>query len=218
MGRSSLRRDPASPLAAPDLEREIARIAGLNKDALGVLWRNRNGGEPPKALSRDLIIRALAHSLQKQHLGGLPAVLRKQLASYASGGAASGRNVKSGSIIIREYQGQIHEVVVVPAGFLWQGQIYGSLSTIARKITGTSWNGPRFFGLRGKAEQSGGKTKEKGVERKSVANLAETRLEPPVAPPTRQARIEVGSKPGKATAADRIPTNNDTILEMEVAR
>lgn len=211
-----------SPLAGPDLEGEIARIAGLNKEALRALWRDRNRGEPPKALSRDLIIRSLAHSLQERHLGGLTAVLRKQLASYASGGAASGRHVKSGSIIIREYQGRIHEVVVVPAGFLWQGEIYGSLSTIARKITGTSWNGPRFFGLRGKAEQSRGKTKEQAdpadPETKPVADIAGTRLKPPVAPSARPTRIEVGSKPGEATAAHRIQTNDAVALEMEVAR
>jgi hypothetical protein len=52
----------------------------------------------------------------------------------------------------REHQGKLHEVLVVPGGFCWQGQVYASLSTIARKITGTSWNGPRFFGLRGAAE------------------------------------------------------------------
>jgi Protein of unknown function (DUF2924) len=60
----------------------------------------------------------------------------------------AGRHVKVGSVIVREYQGKLHEVLVVPGGFCWQEQVFASLSTIARKITGTSWNGPRFFGLR----------------------------------------------------------------------
>jgi hypothetical protein len=60
--------------------------------------------------------------------------------------------VKVGSVIVREYQGELHEVLVVPGGFCWEGQVFASLSTIARKITGTSWNGPRFFGLRGGGE------------------------------------------------------------------
>ncbi len=64
-------------------------------------------------------------------------------------GAAPMRHLKVGSVIVREYQGKVHEVMVVPDGFIWQGKVYASLSTIARKITGTSWNGPRFFGLRG---------------------------------------------------------------------
>ncbi|HZZ25330.1 MAG TPA: DUF2924 domain-containing protein [Roseiarcus sp.] len=59
------------------------------------------------------------------------------------------RHLKVGSIIVREFQGAVHEVMIVPDGFCWQGTVYASLSTIARKITSTSWNGPRFFGLRG---------------------------------------------------------------------
>jgi hypothetical protein len=51
--------------------------------------------------------------------------------------------------MVREHQGTLHEVMVVPGGFSWQEKTYPSLSTIAQAITGTSWNGPRFFGLRG---------------------------------------------------------------------
>ena len=65
-------------------------------------------------------------------------------------GEAPARRLKPGSVLVREYDGVLHEVVVVPGGFLWNGASYPSLSTIARLITGTSWNGPRFFGLRGK--------------------------------------------------------------------
>ena len=65
------------------------------------------------------------------------------------GGVCVNRIGMVGSIIVREYQGKVHEVMVVPDGLIWQGKAYASLSTIARKITGTSWNGPRFFGLRG---------------------------------------------------------------------
>jgi hypothetical protein len=60
--------------------------------------------------------------------------------------------VKVGSVIVREYQGELHEVLVVPDGFCWRGEVFASLSIIARRITGTSWNGPRFFGLRGGIE------------------------------------------------------------------
>jgi Protein of unknown function (DUF2924) len=60
------------------------------------------------------------------------------------------RHLKIGSVIVRKYEGKLHEVMVASGGFYWSRQTYSSLSTIARKITGTSWNGPRFFGLRGK--------------------------------------------------------------------
>jgi hypothetical protein len=51
-------------------------------------------------------------------------------------------------VLVREYQGERHTVTVVANGFLWREATYASLSTIARAITGTNWNGPRFFGLR----------------------------------------------------------------------
>ena len=55
---------------------------------------------------------------------------------------------KPGTVLVREYQGERHTVTVVPSGFVWRETTYASLSTIARAITGTTWNGPRFFGLR----------------------------------------------------------------------
>jgi len=66
------------------------------------------------------------------------------------------RQVKVGSVIVREHKGVVHEVLVTPGGFCWQGQTYDSLSTIAKKITGVSWNGPRFFGLRSKKQAEEG--------------------------------------------------------------
>ncbi len=54
--------------------------------------------------------------------------------------------------MVREHRGTLHEVMVVPGGFQWQGKVHASLSTIVRRITGTTCNGLRFFGLRGKAE------------------------------------------------------------------
>ncbi len=64
--------------------------------------------------------------------------------------------MKVGSVIVREHKGVVHEVMVVPGGFCWQGETYDSLSTIARKITGVSWNGPRFFGLRSRKDSDAG--------------------------------------------------------------
>jgi hypothetical protein len=91
--------------------------------------------------------RFLCHALQEEMLGGLNAKLRRRLTVIAHKGTVPARQLKIGSTILREYQGRVHEVVVVPDGFLWSGQTYASLSVIARNITGTSWNGPKFFGL-----------------------------------------------------------------------
>jgi hypothetical protein len=50
-------------------------------------------------------------------------------------------------VLVREYRGSSHEVTVVPGDFRWRGAVYPSLSAVARTISGTTWNGPRFFGL-----------------------------------------------------------------------
>jgi hypothetical protein len=70
------------------------------------------------------------------------------LRSLGKPGPERQRHIKVGSLLIREHEGKRHEVIVIPGGFLWEGRTYESLSVIAKKITGTSWNGPRFFGLR----------------------------------------------------------------------
>ena len=129
MAKSAMNWQPAKTPAAIDLDAGLAGIAA--------------------ALSKDLIARALAYWLQEEVLGGLDARVRKLLGASSSREGPPARHVKAGSVIVREYQGKLHEVLVVPGGFCWQGEVFASLSTIARKITGTSWNGPRFFGLRG---------------------------------------------------------------------
>jgi len=63
------------------------------------------------------------------------------------------RGTKSGTLLVREWEGVLHRVMVLEQGFAWNGQTYDSLSKVARAITGTNWNGPRFFGLRDRAGQ-----------------------------------------------------------------
>ena len=141
--------------SAADLNLELGRIAAMTIDELRELWRERRGQNPPEALSKDLIARALAHWRQEELLGGPDRHVRKLLATLGKAGAKPLRHLKIGSVIVREHQGKMHEVLVAPGGFCWQGQTYSSLSTIAKVITGTSWNGPRFFGLRGPEEAIG---------------------------------------------------------------
>ena len=145
------RTQPAMPPAV-GVEDEVARIGGMNVADLSRFWRETFGVEPPSAFSKDLLARAIAYRLQEQAFGGLkPQTARLLRTMAATPGAEPPRQVKVGSVIVREHRGVLHEVMVVPGGFCWQGQIFDSLSTIAKKITGVSWNGPRFFGLRSKA-------------------------------------------------------------------
>lgn len=94
----------------------------------------------------------ICYGLQEEAFGGLDRETIRLLDSLARGKRPNelNRRLKPGTVLFREYDGARHTVAVAPGGFVWQGTTYSSLSTIARAITGTAWNGPRFFGLRGK--------------------------------------------------------------------
>ena len=148
MARHETTKQRASQPVALDLDAELARIASLTINQLRDEWQERLGVDLPPALSKDLIARVLSHGLQEKVLGGLHPRIRKAMAALDQGDSLPLQRIKVGSVLVREHEGRLHEVYVVPDGFSWQGKTYVSLSTIARKITGTKWNGPRFFGLR----------------------------------------------------------------------
>jgi len=143
------------------IEAEIERIRSLGLNALRQRWRAMFGGAPPSGLTKDLIARMIAYRIQGEAFGGLyrqTSKLLDRLARDDKAGAELNRRLKAGTVLVREYQGERHTVTVVPDGFVWHDTTYSSLSTIARAITGTAWNGPRFFGLRagGRADQESG--------------------------------------------------------------
>jgi hypothetical protein len=163
------------------LEAEIDRVRSLGLDGLRARWRTTFRSSPPPALTKDLMARMVAWEIQEQALGGPDAATRKLLDSLARGEKPeSRRRLKTGTVLVREYQGGRHTVTVVPGGFLWRDTTYKSLSTVARAITGTAWNGPRFFGLRGPGIQKG------------YAGSASTSLEPLKAPRTHRAGQPTG--------------------------
>ncbi|MEQ8747084.1 DUF2924 domain-containing protein [Pyruvatibacter sp.] len=138
-------------LPADDVEAEIARIRALDKEALRTEWRATFKKPVPKALTKDLLARMLIWEMQARIFGGHDKATLKLLDSYARGKPNESdrlRRLKAGTELVREYQGKRHIVTVVPDGFMWEGNVYRSLTTIAKEITGTNWNGPRFFGLR----------------------------------------------------------------------
>src|SRR5438552_3496329 len=118
-------------------------------DDLRSLWLRMNQKSAPQAFSRDLLARIIAFRVQEQRLGKLGREMRQRLDRLARGGGEPVRHLKVGTVMVREHKGTLHEVMVVPGGFSWRDKTYPSLSAIALAITGTSWNGPRFFGLRG---------------------------------------------------------------------
>jgi len=148
----------------------LKQIAGLQRLSYADLqerWRQLMGNEPPR-YSRDFITGRLAHRLQELAHGGLSQDRREQMdqllddAGYNElGGRRAGTPARPrkhlplvGTRLVREWDGQRHEVTVVHGGFEYRGRRYRSLSAVAKLITGTHWNGPRFFGLRDARERS----------------------------------------------------------------
>ena len=148
--------------ALPDrvtLDVEIARLRDLDIAALRGRWHTVFGRRPPAHLPRHLLFRILAYRLQADRLGDLDNASRRLLDDSGSPEKAAQNaaplvrriaNVRPGTSLSREWNGHMQRVMVLADGFAWNGKIYPSLSKIAFAITGTRWNGPRFFGLRDK--------------------------------------------------------------------
>jgi len=135
---------------AAAIEAEVNQIRSLGIDALRQRWRIMFGAIPPKGLTKVILGRMMAYRIQEDAFGGLDRDLVKLLDRLARGEKPSemNRRLKPGTVLVREYQGERHTVTIVPEGFVWGDKTYSSLSVIAQEITGTKWNGPRFFGLR----------------------------------------------------------------------
>src|SRR6516165_4599726 len=138
----------------PERSREaLSRLAQLDLGELRELWCRLYNSEAAPRLSRELLVRAVAYRMQEVASGGPRLELQRQLRQIALELQQTGRvrihpRLKPGTRLMREWRGQSHEVLVLDDGFSWQGTHYRSLSAIARKITGTAWSGPLFFGLR----------------------------------------------------------------------
>lgn len=134
---------------------QVAKIQAMDLPALRDEWRRHHRAPPPRRLSRDLLIRGIAYTLQEQAYGGLGKATRRRLRTLAQAFAATGRvaplngaTVRPGARLVREWQGRTYVVTVTENGFDHDGETHGSLTAIAQRITGAHWSGPRFFGLR----------------------------------------------------------------------
>lgn len=123
---------------------EIARLQSMTLSELRTQWAARFGA-PPKQRSVELLRRVLAWRLQVEAFGGLDATTVRLLGSERTLVMVA---EQPGTRLARDYAGKCHEVIMLEEGVLYDGETYGSLSEVARLITGQRWNGPRFFGLR----------------------------------------------------------------------
>ena len=133
------------------IEAEIDQVRSLGLAALRKRWTIMFGAAPPAGLTKDIIARMIAYRIQEEVFGGHEREVVRLLDRLVRGEKSAvelNRRLKPGTVLVREYGGERHTVTIVPDGYVWRGTTYPSLSTIARAITGTTWSGPRFFGVR----------------------------------------------------------------------
>ena len=144
--------DKKPPLVACARAKE--KPAGA-RSRLRDVWEKELGEKPPGSFGRELLALGIAYDRQERRYGGMrkasardvDRLFRRTLADPAGAGRAPNLAMP-GTILVPEWQGTTHHATVVADGFIWNGRSYSRLSAIARAITGTKWNGPRFFRLR----------------------------------------------------------------------
>jgi hypothetical protein len=133
----------------------LAGLEGLEVEGLRRQWRNHLGGEAPAHLSRWLLVKVLGHRLQIAAFGDLDKSVRRLLRDEADEEGSQntapfdrrdaqtreGIALRPGALLVREWQGKLERVMVLEEGFAWNGKNFGSLSQIAKAMTGTNWNG-----------------------------------------------------------------------------
>ena len=147
------------------LEDEIAHLRGLDLGWLRARWQSVFQKPAPAHLTRHLLFAVIAYRIQADRLGDLDHETKQVLdrtVAKEEGQAMSARlasfdqkrtELTPGTVLVREWDRQSQRVMVMADGFAWNGQTYDSLCKVAIAITGTKWNGPRFFGLTEKEDR-----------------------------------------------------------------
>jgi hypothetical protein len=150
------------PAADPAVEAELEGLPTTPIADLRKRYRELFRTEPPQAFGPDLLRRSIAHRIQERAYGGLSLShqrlldqLVKSVSAKPNGRLELPRRIKPGSELVRTWNGRTHRVMVMADGFAHGGKTFASLSEIASAITGTKWNGPRFFGLRSSSSREG---------------------------------------------------------------
>jgi len=128
----------------------VSNLKTVSRETLIKLWQKTYHTEPPKGISRRMLEHAAAYYIQSNNLGGLSQKIKLKLKRHSSSAPTKlpPNDISNGTLFVREWNGTVHHVEAVDGKFMWKENLYGSLSEVARLITGTRWSGPRFFGLR----------------------------------------------------------------------
>jgi hypothetical protein len=139
-----------------------AEIADLSKASIKDLrerWRTLCGKEPSGRIGRPLLVRVIAYRLQEESFGGLKPSAQQILDRVCYGRKEIAdlripkRRASAGTVLIREWRGVRHRIIVLDNDVVYRGRRYKSLSEVARAITGSRWSGPLFFGLKRRARE-----------------------------------------------------------------
>jgi Protein of unknown function (DUF2924) len=138
-----------------NISSQINTLRSLSRQRLLELWQKLYGKASPPEIRRELMVPFLAYRMQEKQYGGLKASTRSEVRRIAralerkpSVELRIRPRIKPGTRLCRRWRGKMHEIFVTESGYEYCGVSYRSLSQVARKITGTRWSGPAFFGLR----------------------------------------------------------------------
>jgi hypothetical protein len=197
---------PAQP-TDPAVEDELDRLAAMPIVQLRMRYRKLFRTDPPKAFGPDLLRRSIAYRIQEKAYGGLSRptqrLLDQMMKAYAAkpgGKIVLPRRIKPGSVLVREWKDKSHRVKVLTEGFAYDGKTFGNLSEIAGLITGTRWNGPRFFGLRSKTQEN---------DETAASDRSDRIKRKPEAASARSSHLRDGSDYRKRTAAIASKSDSD---------
>jgi hypothetical protein len=142
------------PKTSADVAQQLKHLPGMSAPELRALWRETFGRPHPGYVHKDFLVRALGYHIQERAYGGLSPATRRRLLKLARDIESGARTalfdapkIKPGTRLVRGWRGDTHVVTVLEEGFEYRDKRYGSLSEIARLVTGTRWSGPAFFGL-----------------------------------------------------------------------
>jgi len=144
---------PRRPSQPPSI-RPVRVLSELDPNRIRDQWHATTGARPPVYASPRLLMLMLAERIQSKQHGGMKPALRRRLEKLSTEFTKGSVDPKlpsklsPGTVLMRDWQGRRHSVMVTGDGFAHEGRTYRSLSEIARAITGTRWSGPAFFGLK----------------------------------------------------------------------
>ena len=151
--------------AEGELSQEIGALSDLTIDELKGRWRSIYNCAPPGRCSKKLLVSAIAYRMQERAFGGLKPSVRTLLERVSENPTERPvsplcpvTKASAGTVLIRDWHGQCHQVTVLERGVLYRKRNYRSLSQVARTITGTRWSGPLFFGLKSRSKGGCGGT------------------------------------------------------------